>query len=143
MLCASRKQTLIAESSGEAEFYGACAGAAEGIWMNALLEFLGWKLSVALETDAKAAEAMLKRRGTGAVKTLERKTLWVQERVAEKKLEIRRIAGEKNGADIGTKSLKQPRLWDLAASLGLRRVGSSWEIRSLQSAGEEDEPRGS
>ena len=64
----SSTQTVIALSSGEAEYYGLVKGAAQGIGVDSLLKEWGVQHNIRLKTDAAAAKGIAQRRGTGKVR---------------------------------------------------------------------------
>ena len=101
----SSTQACVAMSSGEAEYYGAVKGAAEALSVQAVAKELGWPMKVRLWVDSSAAKAVASRTGLGKVRHLEVKFLWLQEVVREGRVEICKIKGENNIADIGTKPL--------------------------------------
>ena len=75
-----RTQDCIALSSGEAELKASCKILAEVLGIQSLVEFLyGHKCTIEHLTDAQAALGMLKRAGSGGLKHLCVRQLWVQE----------------------------------------------------------------
>ena len=131
LVMGSRTQTALAMSSAEAEYYGAVTGAAEGLYLRDLFGFLGWELSVRVVGDADAARAVASRRGIGRCRTLDLRTLWLQEKVAAGLIQMGRVAGAVNVADLGTKVLAGPRLRMLAGRAGLRRCSRDGAPTSL------------
>jgi len=93
-------------SSGEAEFYGAVKGAAAGLGMKALYRDIGYQLPLRLWTDSSAAVGICSRQGLGKLRHLECTSLWIQQRIRLCELEVRKIAGEVNPADLYTKHLE-------------------------------------
>ena len=55
--------------------------------------------------DSSAAKAIASRIGLGRVRHLEIRSLWLQEAVAKNKLELRKVLGKINPADLLTKIL--------------------------------------
>ena len=104
--CWSSTQAGVAMSSGEAEFYGAVRGASAGLGMKALYTDIGYKLPLRLWTDSSAAIGIASRQGLGKLRHLECTSLWLQQRLRQRDLEIRKIAGESNPADLYTKHLE-------------------------------------
>ncbi len=74
----SRTQETIALSSGESEFYGIEKAATMGLGMKSLLEDLGVKVKVQVNTDSSAAKSIAPRRGAGRVRHIEVRELWVR-----------------------------------------------------------------
>ena len=100
----SRTQTTVALSSGEAELNSALKGGTELIGAQSLMAEL--KLSVNLELlgDSSACFGTLHREGTGRVKHLEIKQLWLQGKVKDGSLKYTKIPREINAADSLAKS---------------------------------------
>ena len=96
-------QTVVAISSGEAEYYGLVRGASIGLGIVNLLADLGVKRKLKLKTDASVAKAISGRRGTGQIRHLEVSQLWLQDRVNRGDLEVEKVPGETNRADQLTK----------------------------------------
>ena len=99
----SSTQTTIAQSSGEAEYYALVRAAAEGLGMQSVMHDLGWEMHVRLWVDSSAAKSIASRIGLGTVRHLEVKFLWLQAIVRDKRLEVRKVHGTQNPADILTK----------------------------------------
>ena len=99
----SSTQTTIAQSSGEAEYYALVRAAAEGLGMQSVMQDLGWKMRVRLHVDSSAAKSIASRVGLGRVRHLEVKFLWLQAVVRDRRLEVRKVQGTENPADVLTK----------------------------------------
>ena len=104
--CWSSTQAGVAMSSGEAEFYGAVKGASVGLGMRALYRDIGYDLPLRLWTDSSAAVGICSRQGLGKLRHLECTSLWIQQRIRHGELEVRKIKGECNPADLYTKHLE-------------------------------------
>ena len=104
--CAS--QGAHALSSAEAEFYAMIEGVtrAKGL-LSLALEFGFQSLSnvVHLGTDSSAAKSFVSRGGLGKMRHLEIRDLWLQKEVREGRVEVSKIPGEENPADLMTKIL--------------------------------------
>ena len=96
----SSMQTTIAQSSGEAEYYALVRAAAEGLGMQSVMQDLGWKMRVRLWADSSAAKSIASRFGLGRVRHLEVQFLWLQAVVRDRRLEIRKVHGTENPADV-------------------------------------------
>ena len=101
----SSTQSTISLSSGEAEYYGLVKAGAAGLGHQAIMRDVGVELPVRLWTDSSAALGISKRSGLGKLRHLETHTLWLQEKVRTGAVEVRKVAGEVNPADIFTKHL--------------------------------------
>ena len=117
-------QSVVALSSGEAEFYGVVRGACEGLGVAALAEDLqGARMTVGIGTDSSAAKGIASRRGLGKVKHLETRTLWLQDHVARGSVLVRKVPGECNVADMLTKFLSANKLAQLLEDMPVRFIG--------------------
>ena len=56
-------------------------------------------------TDSSAAVGICTRQGLGKLRHIDTHTLWVQERVRNKSLKLRKVKGELNPADLLTKHM--------------------------------------
>ena len=101
----SSTQSTVSLSSGEAEYYGLVKGAAAGLGQQAIMSDYGVDLPVRLWSDSSAALGIAKRPGLGKIRHLATHTLWLQEKVRNKCVEVRKIKGEENPADLFTKHL--------------------------------------
>ena len=70
-----------------------------------LLDF-GISLSIVVNTDSSAAKGIASRRGLGKVRHIEVHQLWVQEKVANGEIEVRKVDGKTNIADMLTKHVQ-------------------------------------
>ena len=74
---------------------------------------------IVLYCDSNAAIGSAKRLGVGRIRHLELRELWIQEQIAQKRLQLEKIPGSNNEADILTKQLKGQQLFEmLCESLG-------------------------
>ncbi|CAK0798994.1 unnamed protein product, partial [Prorocentrum cordatum] len=130
---ASATQSVIAQSSGESEYYSLVRCASALIGMGNLMRDLGRELPLRLLGDATAASGMARRRGAGRVRHIEVGTLWLQQIITEKKMVLGRRPGKENEADLGTKHLAQRELWECLARLGFVAMGGRSE-KSLRAS---------
>jgi hypothetical protein len=100
-----RGQSLIALSSGEAEFYGLVSAASESLGDQSLAEDFGIRLNIRIHMDATAGAAIGSRRGLGRVKHLSTVFLWVQEYVTSGKIRLYKVHTSENPADMLTKAV--------------------------------------
>jgi hypothetical protein len=108
----ARRQGVVSTSSGTAEFYGASAVAMDGKVVWGLFQWLGYEVECSLYTDSSAAKAMILRDGVGKVKHLDVRALWIQQE-RHNGLRTRKVAGERNPADLGTKAHPAARFVEL------------------------------
>ena len=117
----SSTQASVALSSGEAEFNGVVRGSGIGLGMQSLLKDLGHELPVRVWTDSSAAIGVCTRQGLGKLRHLDTHTLWVQQAVRSGRIDLRKVLGEENPADLFTKhSLARDRLMKLTALFDCR-----------------------
>jgi len=113
----SSTQTLISISSGEAEYYGCVRAASHGMGIQSMLGDLGvTSKRLRVKTDASVAKSLASRRGLGGIRHIEVNQLWLQEKVNNGTIEVEKVKGEVNRADVLTKfkdgeALKQQLAW--------------------------------
>ena len=76
-----------------------------------MLRDLGLKASVTLFTDSSAGRGIIHRAGLGKLRRLETGYLWLQAAVKAKKLQVRKVLGTENPADLLTKHLSAADMW--------------------------------
>ena len=107
----SSNQSVIALSSGEAEYYAALKGASAALGFQAMLADLGITAKIILYTDSSAARGIICRAGLGKLRHLETGYLWLQAAVKAKRLQVRKVLGSENPADLFTKQLAAMDMW--------------------------------
>ena len=110
-------QAVHALSSGEAEYYAAIKGACAALGFQSMLKDSGLKASVTLFTDSSAARGIIHREGLGKLRHLETGYLWLQAAVKNKRLQVRKVLGTENPADLFTKHLGAADMWKHLATL--------------------------
>ena len=111
-------QAVISLSSGEAEFYGVVKASGIGLGYQALLEDLGWSVPLHVWTDSIATLGICGRSGLGKLRHIDTRALWIQQRVKDASVELRKVKGEFNPADLFTKHLPSgQKIADLLALL--------------------------
>jgi hypothetical protein len=101
----SATQPTIALSSAEAELAAIVRGASEALGMRSLMRDLHRETSVQIWADASAAIGIVRRSGVGRVRHLDTRMLWIQQKVREGDLQLSKIDGQINPADLFTKPL--------------------------------------
>ena len=122
----SSTQGAYALSSAEAELYGMVEGVTRAKGLMSIARELGFKglgNVIRLGTDSSAAKSFVCRRGLGKMRHLEIRDLWLQREVAEGKLEVLKIPGEQNPADLMTKILSIKEVGDR-----LKRMSINMEV---------------
>jgi len=145
----SSTQAGISLSSGEAEFNGVVRGAGQALGYQSLLRDLGIDLPIRLWTDSSAAIGICSRQGLGKVRHLDTYTLWIQQAVRTGKINLKKVHGEANPADLFTKhSLTREKLMQLtrlfdcyfrdgrAASAPQLRRGATSKVRIAEADSE-------
>ena len=117
----SSTQTSVSLSSGEAEFYGVVKASGISLGYQALLNDLGHALPVRVWTDSTATIGICGRQGLGKLRHVDTQCLWIQQRVRDRTIELVKVRGEENPADLFTKHLpSRQRIHDLLAMFGCR-----------------------
>jgi hypothetical protein len=119
----SVSQGAIAFSSAEAEFYAMTEGATRAKGLVSLVGevgFVGLSSMIRLGTDSSAAKIVFDRRGLGKMRHLEIRDLWLQKEVSEGLLEVSKVPGEQNPADLMTKILTFGEVVERLAWMNLR-----------------------
>ena len=117
----STAQNTLALSSGEAELYAATKVAVQlkGL-MSMALDF-DIKLKGTIRCDANAAIGIIHRQGLGGrSRHIKVQYLWIQTAVKDKELDIRKIPGTNNPADMFTKAVNEDLLSKYVKELGYR-----------------------
>ena len=99
LLLWSRTQQLISLSSAEAELNASIKAGCEGLGVAHMIEELGLPHGVNLYGDSSANHGIAHRSGTGKVKHLEIRQLWLQERVQLGDLSFSKIPRLKSISD--------------------------------------------
>ena len=101
----SSTQPSVTLSSGEAEYYGLVKAAGAGLGHQSIMKDFGLQVPVRVWTDSSAALGISSRSGLGKLRHLETHTLWVQGKVRTGAIQVRKLRGEVNPADLFTKFL--------------------------------------
>ena len=128
----SSNQSVIALSSGEAEYYAALKGASSALGFKSMLEDLGIEAKIVLYTDSSAARGIIHRTGLGKLRHLETGYLWLQAAVKAKRLQVRKVLGTRNPADLFTKHLAVTDMWRHLETLQIsEETGSSSAVPTI------------
>ena len=101
----SSTQSLVSLSSGEAEYYGVVKASGVGLGYQSLMADLGLRLPLRAWTDSTASIGVCSRSGLGKLRHLDTQCLWLQHKVRSKAVELRKVKGTENPADLFTKHL--------------------------------------
>ena len=99
-------QSVVAMSSGEAEYYGIAKGASHALGIRSMKEVLGIRMKEAIGiqtkeeaieicTDASAAKGIATRVGLGKLRHVEVAQLWVQDKVRKGEIKMVKINGDR------------------------------------------------
>ena len=124
-----RHQSVIATSSGEAEFYALVSGFSRAIGLKQLLDDLRVKVSITVASDSTAGLTMQGRQGLGRAKHISVQFIWAQEVLAAGQIRLQKVAGVKNRADLFTKHLTRATL-----ERHLNHLGHRFEAALAQDA---------
>jgi hypothetical protein len=114
----SSTQATRALSSGGAEFYAIIEGASRALGIQALMEDMGFDSEVRMKSDSSAGRAISLRKGTGKLRHLQVKYLWIQDALFEKRLRIEKVKGTENPSDVGTKYLMAHEIQNVTKKYG-------------------------
>ena len=95
----SSTQATIALSVAEAELNALIKAAVEATGASNLGREMEMTRSIRIVTDSNSAKGICQRQGTGKVKHLECRQLWLQEQVLKKFVKIDKVPREKNSSD--------------------------------------------
>ena len=116
---ASRTQKVVSLSSAEAELHSLVGACADGIYLRGCLEFLlDVKVHHEALVDNSACKSLANKPGTGKIRHLSSKLLWIQERTADGSLTVSQVSTTINISDLGTKPLTAMRMKGLLFLLG-------------------------
>jgi hypothetical protein len=115
----SRKQSVIATSSAEAEYYALATGAAETLAVVSLMQEIQIPVQGRLRCDSSAGRALAVRCGFGRVKHIDVRLLWLQQVLEQRRLTLEPVTSRENPADVGTKPVSAGRLEELCRRLGV------------------------
>ena len=92
-----------------------------GLGFQSLMLDLGVTLPVRVWTDSSAAIGICSRQGLGKLRHLDTHLLWIQQAVRARRIDLRKIRGETNPADVFTKHLaSRDKLRQMVTLLGCR-----------------------
>ena len=115
----SANQAVLALSSGGAEFYAIVRGCCQGLGAQSMLKDLGVEVRVRVNTDASAARGTCLRKGLGKVRHIEVNQLWVQEAIANSRIQLSKVNTQENLADVLTKHLGREQMNELIGRMGV------------------------
>ena len=100
----STLQSLTALSVGEAEFYAVVKGGQVGLSLRSKHHDMGIPMKIEIQSVSSTKNSLTDRLGAGQrTKHIHTRYLWIQQRVQDGELGIKKVLTAKNCADVGTK----------------------------------------
>ena len=90
---------------------GVTKGAAAALGFRSLLADLGVQWPMRVHTDSSASIGMCTRQGIGKVRHMDTQIMWIQQRIRNNDLDLYKVDGEENPADILAKAESLERTW--------------------------------
>ena len=81
----------------------------------------GWAVDVHLHSDATAAIGIARRKGLGKICHLDTTDLWIQEKKRSKKMQLSKVLGTDNMADVMTKYVEKKTMDAALAKINIVR----------------------
>ena len=124
---ACRTQASVALSSCEAELLAGTAAVGDAIQMSHILRFLvnetalenTGKVTLTLHTDSSSAKAVWQRRGSGRLKHIDTRMLWLQRMLRKQYIRLQKVPTMYNPSDLNTKKLSRARRELLMSIIGI------------------------
>ena len=113
-------ESTLSLSSGTSELHGISKGISAGLGMKSLTGGLGFKVRVRIRSDACAAIGTARRRGLGRVRHLDAEDLWIQSKVRDGHVDLFKVKGSENPADILTKYVSADLIYKMLLKMNLR-----------------------
>lgn len=117
----SSTQASITLSSAEAELVAMTKAVAETMGVGNMVRDLGRHMKGVVYADSSAALAIADRKGSGKLRHINIRMLWIQEQERKEAVETKKIKGEMNPADLLTKYLQSSRSEDHRRRLGQQK----------------------
>ena len=99
----SKNQGSVALCTAEAELYGIGTGSCEALHVQRVFKELGRSLRIKVQTDASASKAAVERNAMKGMRHIQIRHMIMRSMIKEKKIQIEKIPGVENIADINTK----------------------------------------
>ena len=136
----SSTQKCVTLSSGEAELIAMVKTSAEVIGVIQLAADWGRRMEGEILADSAAALGVVNRKGCGKLRHVKVGQLWIQEKESTGELGYKKVKGELNPADAGTKYLSEAKMRYFMETVLQEPVAGRAEV-SLKVAGEGNEER--
>merc|ERR1712026_11355 len=118
--CWSDTQAWVVLSTAEAELVVLVKGACEAKGIASVIRDMTntEQGKIGIYTDASAAIGMVQRQGTGKVRHIEVGMLWIQQNQKEGEIEVAKVDGKNNPADMFTKQVPAEVMWRHMTTIG-------------------------
>ena len=114
----SATQKNVTLSSGEAELVAAVKSTAEAIGIARMAhDWGGDESTLVVHVDSSAAIGMVSRRGSGKLRHIKVGQLWIQEMAEDGEVQVRKVLGDSNPADLMTKHLQEKKVVQFMAHM--------------------------
>ena len=126
----AKTQTNITRSTVEAELVALVKGTCEARGVANVVEDMTGKEvgKIGVYTDASAAIGMTQRKGSGKVRHIVVGMLWIQQHCKTGKVEVKKVAGKSNPADIFTKGVPAEVTWGHMKAMGFENREGRAEV---------------
>ena len=116
----SKTQTNITTSIAEAELVVLVKGTSEARGVANVVHDLTRKDvgKIGVYTDASAAIGIVQRKGAGKVRHIDVGMLWIQQHCRSGKIDVKKVAGKSNPADVFTKAVPGEVMWGHMKAIG-------------------------
>ena len=114
----ARTQSVIAQSSCQAEYIAATAATSEAKYIQALFLACGQHVNIHLRSDSSGAVGVASRRALQRLRHLDVRFLWLQAETANKNIRF----GPENGADANTKPADKRSLEFCRSMMGVTEI---------------------
>ena len=120
--CRARTQSVIAQSSCEAEYIAATAATSEAKYIQAPFLACGQHVNIHLRSDNSGAIGVASRRGLQRLRHLDVRFLWLQAETGSKNIRISKVPGPENVADANTKPADKRSLEFCRSKMGVTEI---------------------
>ena len=115
-------QKRVTQSSAEAELAALVKASSETIGILQMAQGLGDEIQAAVYVDSSAALSVTQRKGSGKMRHVRIGQLWLQEMAESEELKYKKVKGEENPAQVGTKHLARRKNDDLTPRISLHEA---------------------
>ena len=112
-------QSTLCPSSGESELHGISKGVSTGIGMQSIAKDPGFDVSVLIHRDACAAIGITRKHGLGKLRHLDVEDLWVQQKNRDRSVDLVKVLGNENPAEILTTNVAVDLLSKMLQHIGM------------------------